>query len=438
MEDYLNDECLEFYQMLADKYAQGESDIDISTLKHSQFVIRKIDNSYKLVSIYKYDIALNRVSGYQYNLTNLNKLASKGPVYYDLSQGVVLNEKDSDRLRVLLENLYSSNRDEIRSSAEIFIKVREFVDTKKLREKISPYLELYFNDNWDVALTKTLKAKNAYENLDNAYKYSITILFPNIKIVNNRGESHTIRDLYVLIQMDSVYRLKPVVYGWRGTLTDEEYAASYLHSHLKAGYFSTFTNFCMGSHDNQVMNELQLLAIDYDESKFDTFLLLLTNMVAYESLEGGPHIRINRIKPTSLGVQLTGTMSDGDFKHACNYISPEDISVEINPQYIPGKDMLLNIEVKDSIKDKIDPKYVGHEINGVLYKQGTLVKKEQKSSTLSTNVATFKGLPINLKLISGSLSDEMINNAPLVLLPSVKTRIANELRTKINNLVKII
>lgn len=130
----------------------------------------------------------------------------------------------------------------------------------------------------------------------------ISILFPSLTISNENGQSHQIEDLYVFF-------LENHVYGMRGTLIYEEAIAGYMHSHLTS--FSVYQDltglkvhiskgsFCLGSSTiGTSLHQFYSGAFTNDHFGMYSFLYGLKMYLQYESLKGGPHIKIQAIGKT--------------------------------------------------------------------------------------------------------------------------------------------
>ena len=121
---------------------------------------------------------------------------------------------------------------------------------------------------------------------DNLY-----IHFPLINISNSLEQRHTIKDMYVKIEINRVY-----IYGWRKTLSYKEYKSSYSHSHTPFDTGS-FCKFCLGS---SVFNSLVMdVMVCKSRANWEMLLLSIENYLSWESLEGGPYRRISDIGNTS-------------------------------------------------------------------------------------------------------------------------------------------
>jgi hypothetical protein len=124
---------------------------------------------------------------------------------------------------------------------------------------------------------------------------SIIVHYPEIIISNSKEEKDIIKDLYISFAFDGV-SLKEIK-GLRTTFSDYHYKRGYRHSHLASSSQLQFTPFCKGSvftgiimdyNGNQCYATLDRL-LDFFDSKF----------INWESLEGGPHIKISSVYYTN-------------------------------------------------------------------------------------------------------------------------------------------
>ena len=139
----------------------------------------------------------------------------------------------------------------------------------------------------------------------------ILIHFPCFEISNSENCKHTIRDLYVGLYpiIDSITGkicFKSGISGFRTTLTDAELNTGYLHSHLRRFsefYFDFFNGgrvperwFCLGSSETLDLLDIMCGAEEFDKNLFELFLYTLDSFMKWESLEGGPYIKMKYIK----------------------------------------------------------------------------------------------------------------------------------------------
>lgn len=132
----------------------------------------------------------------------------------------------------------------------------------------------------------------------------LMIHFPQLEITNSRHHRHTLYDMYVkLIIVNEAQRRNICIRGTRSSVTVDEFDSSYAHSHLESGSFKgSFREFCIGTGPFFDVTER---VREYGTSDIDSWYLYLYNLRSYlcwESLEGGPYMRIESIRATSLSV----------------------------------------------------------------------------------------------------------------------------------------
>lgn len=131
--------------------------------------------------------------------------------------------------------------------------------------------------------------------------FDLTIHFPEVVIENNRHTKHYIKDLWVRFSTsinspdrNNNYALNVRPTGRRTTASLKEIQSGYAHSHLSRNEsFLRFQNFCLGQ--SQYASIIDNLRINGTEEDWELALLSLPNYVKWESLEGGPYIRMSDI-----------------------------------------------------------------------------------------------------------------------------------------------
>lgn len=120
--------------------------------------------------------------------------------------------------------------------------------------------------------------------------YRLTIHFPSITITNSRGNSHVVKDVYIMLNFDYKLKLSEGLKGYRGTKTIREYMHMYNHSHGERASRGIVA-FCLGS------TPFETIVTTARTSNFDivVYELILQNLLDYlswESEEGGPYVRM--------------------------------------------------------------------------------------------------------------------------------------------------
>lgn len=131
-------------------------------------------------------------------------------------------------------------------------------------------------------------------------EFDILVLFPEVNITNSRRHKHTIKDLYVKINIQLTLdgnmgdRLSNIsLDGRRGKLSDEEYQSNYGHSHFSGGGIDRWSDFCLGSSDFAMI--LQTMRYSLTQEDWTLLFLSLGNYVSWESIEGGPYRNMQNI-----------------------------------------------------------------------------------------------------------------------------------------------
>lgn len=133
---------------------------------------------------------------------------------------------------------------------------------------------------------------------------NIKLHFPRVDIVNRDRNTHIVKDLFVKFSIDIYHKIN-MLKGTRATVHPLEYFYRYKHSHLSACHGYAFTSFCLGSDApisfTKIMLEEQLT--ESNTNWADTFLFFLNQIkayVSYESLEGGPYIKMSALVPRNI------------------------------------------------------------------------------------------------------------------------------------------
>jgi len=169
-------------------------------------------------------------------------------------------------------------------------------NVNKIKEMRDALLIMYKEENFQIqnpvqVFDDVIKMSPAY----NAFFFRIIIKFPEVEIKNSRGTKRLLTNVYVSMRFNENMVIQEPLLMARGTISQEEYYANYLHSHVNQGAFHNpgFHHVCTGSGP---------VNISYTRlrSKFDTNLLRMhlyniNQLVKWESLEGTPYINMSTI-----------------------------------------------------------------------------------------------------------------------------------------------
>lgn len=170
------------------------------------------------------------------------------------------------------------------------------------------------------------------------FELYVIIHYPYIMITNSEGAEHEIQDLIVSFElMNNNRQYVPSNFsGGRITYSYDEWFVGYRHSHLTANkplsFYDTLgiKDFCIGSGEiNETMTNMWESDYIFNDAIFESFLYAIDSVVEWESIEGGPHIRMNKVL---IGGNETNanTISDANLKSYYNkfYNSISELDVD--------------------------------------------------------------------------------------------------------------
>lgn len=257
--------------------------------------------------------------------------------------------------------------------------------------------------------------------------FPILIYFPYLTVRNANGMSHNIRDLYIKIDEDGD------IYGMRTSLTKAEIFARYSQSHLTGLNASRdgqtirirpyWGDFCLGESEIRTyLHTIKEGKIDIRGEFFNLFLISLKNYLEWESLSGGPHVRMSTI-----GVNSLQTVS-----------RPVDLSQEILDRIVPlvinhsktrirnGK---LEIVILDSVvpllKNLLNDSYFCYNINGT---ESSLTNTDYTFRFDNDESFYFKKKELEFKVIDFEMKEI---EYPISLTSKLKKQLENEIRARI-------
>lgn len=217
--------------------------------------------------------------------------------------------------------------------------------------------------------------------------HAVTIRYENITIKNSESKSHKIPELYVKFHVGptNIYSIQ----GAKLKYTREEYESGYKHSHLSSGTSIGYGNFCTGHGEINDFNGGGSNIYLPSELNAELFFNVLDGYVEWESIEGGPHIRMSTIRKSGK------TISNTEIK------LPEKLPIKSD--YIDFK--VVNGEIDVNIKwakEQLEPNC--YELNGSYYALDADMNAEsswgRNIEKGSTGSIRFKGENHRLKIVS--------------------------------------
>lgn len=171
--------------------------------------------------------------------------------------------------------------------------VQELPTDDDILSQVTVALEAIWPDKWDVQLV--------------GERYHIIIHFPHITVSNGKNMTTDIQDLYVKLEFNQAnWTCATSMEGRRGTFTYPQYKSSYSHSHLPRSTGGSWGRFCLGSSEmSAIQAEWRMDGHAFDIIEFELWMYQLDAYVRWESLGGGPHIRMASISVTGAETSIS-------------------------------------------------------------------------------------------------------------------------------------
>ena len=272
---------------------------DISLLKvNDYFVHNDYEYSFfRVTSISENDyIYAEKYDGDNYQIVNFNYTFK----YEDLNRYIkVINDEDFinnitnflDLHKKISHIIYKADN----ACQDYYTEVVKYENKKKL-VRFTDVLKHHFDDShYELNI------------VDN--KVEIILKYDDVTIENSEGDSHLIKSMFVKLHFNNLTnKFENRLEGYRGDISIKELCSTYAHSHLST-YTRYFQTFCLGA------SELSIILNDISNKQFnaDTFDLLLYTIAEYvkwESLEGGPYIKIKNLNYNNGNTSLTSFDND--------------------------------------------------------------------------------------------------------------------------------
>ncbi len=243
----------------------------------------------------------------------------------------------------------------------------------------------------------------------------VTIHYPEILITNKLNHKLKIYDLFVSFYIDQSGMIKNYIEGQRSSFTPLQLEKGYVHSHLPSSGFNKNT-FCLGTGTDILTAKMMFQNAVANKSSvvdfFQLFLMNLNNFVAYESLEGGPYIRISqltenqKLKIDFKNVELLYALSEmlqARMNIFINYLFDNNAIYNYNDR------PLINYSIFSTIVNELVTMYDSQLVNQysnyfIIYQDGELVQNKTVITQSSLDkiknkfvVFKKKKIPLTLK-----------------------------------------
>lgn len=270
---------------------------------------------------------------------NVNLITNRGQMNADCK----FDFYDADLIKVLWNDKKEAEKarieEELRLEEERRRAPLEFL--AKTKEELEPLLEGIYPGHWDIRTHEEDSRVNSYRSDYNFQSMlAVTIKFDEITITNTRRQSHIIRDLYVRTYIgvkDGEPRMLGHMDGCRGQQTSKEFFTRYRHSHLGTGSYG-WTNFCVGS-STATSIALSELNLKFDMLKYELLLYQISTYVAWESIEGGPYIRMENISGRNR-TTITPNLQL-EIRNYFRYLSENGLQIPFKTEIVHGCEKLV-------------------------------------------------------------------------------------------------
>jgi len=344
---------------------------------------------------------------------------------YSIENGKSLTINDSEARH----NFQLLPKEEI-AQYEQKVKLSREEDQKQDRvilKKVEESLQAIFPYKWDLILPSK-----------GATVYTLIIKFPKIEITNGKEARHEINDLYVKWTFNKGFTIKDNLKGIRGLLSYVEYKCGYAHSHLPSSSYTSgplWNPFCLGSGEfAQANTEWAMKGHEFTQEAFELLLYQLDAYVRWESLQGGPYMRIENIAIGDLHVYLQRSQKHKEYKIIVEALEKFPLKFDnINKRFKVENFLLEPIISEIKGITKIKKTSAGEYLHGDVSRSSILEWIEEGNEKGSKkSILTFKGEEIFFKVIA--LNEDYSESQLLeVAHPDLTKYVAGKLIKKTNH-----
>lgn len=296
-------------------------------------------------------------------------------------------------------------------------------------EKVKESLQTIYPNNWDLDIST----------LNSRAPYTLVIKFPEITITNGRRESHVIKDLYVRWKFGIGFRIKKSLEGIRGTLSYLEYKSGYSHSHLPSRNAQDWNAFCLGSGGFADLNQEWCVEDKkFIQEEFELLLYQLGAYVKWESLGGGPYIRISGISVRGNSMHVRDEDIKRSLKRIINSISCfplkyNSLSNRFDVNFLDLEKEISEVTNKNNIPVmRVKKTGAGDYLYGDITEETIRDWISTGNDNLSGCSISFKGEDIPIRILEFKKSKNSTYTRTVVH-PNIIERLRQKLITRTNN-----
>ena len=293
---------------------------------------------------------------------------------------------------------------------------------KQIAQDVVKILQHIYPDKWDIQET----AGGAYY---------IVIYFPKIDVTSEANAVETIYDVYFRFKI-SIYTANTISIENLGitksTYTYSQYKSGYLWSHTpsvsKNNQTIEFSKLCLG--ESNIRDAKKTLNNEkWKKSYFGLFLMSIKSYLEWESIQGGPYIKISTINNKNYNIKdYKHTMDDNAMILRLLKTLPSNL---IKFKFTGSNHYDINIEgIEKILVKRLPAKFrVVYDLNGKAFIPTGNIRPEININMIKSNVM-FKGVPLQLKVIP----DKEYKEYDYRLHPAIRNIIINQIKYLANSI----
>ncbi len=318
-------------------------------------------------------------------------------------------------------------------------------------------LEEIYPGKWDILIIMNSNRGEKYyfnkelgRNIYNIRKGPLSIIFQpiihfeNITIQNTRKQFIPIKSIFVKLDCNFYkdrYQISTIL-GARNILSYNEYSNGYLHSHLPTTSLSKhdlyFQHFCLGTGEIRMM--FSKLSNQFNEGLFKTILFHIEGYLKWESLEGAPYIKLEKLflKNKNDGIEYLSSIGIREYVDLIRYRRKRDRTTPKLDWYIEDN----YFKIKDNEKLEEYCKWEGNYIYNYDSEYRKLFYYKDEIGNYYSRTASIEEIEVNTECfipfkgekhkiqIEGVL-DNLDNT--IYIHPKIKLNVKRQIEIAINN-----
>jgi hypothetical protein len=264
---------------------------------------------------------ISAINARGYVVAGLNHLANWSVAEHDLT---LVSEETPANVTKLIEEAEAKRQEAIIKAEEERLRIEEerkakaikwFDDIKPVVEQVSAiFKDVVGEDRFEVRLDLYANKPEEFEHLltkrpEERY-FNVIVHYPELTITNTLNIIHKITDLFCVYYFNQygTFYTSPRVF--RTTITLDEVIANYSFSHASRGAYYCIdpSGLCLGSTVLSDMVDKMRCTNTFNEESLAIILYQFEDYFRWESLEGGPYIKLSEIGAAS--EQLNSVSND--------------------------------------------------------------------------------------------------------------------------------